>query len=380
MFSGFLFTIIGCFVAIVIVKCLFGGLGRNIANPAIVGRIVLLLSFTTQMTTWPVPRQAQTDATTGVTTADREIAQILRRLQKTVDGKRTPPVLLVVNKADSNNLRANVPEFYELGMGDPYPISAIHGTETGDLLALDTFLIDAQGESTCYFRDSYAYNVEVYDPAAEGEPFAEYKTANFDKTEKKVYYTNDEKRQAASVKLYTDRGIEVAVMNTLIDGNFMSFMEYQGKEEDRVTFARVDADIDGLKEESEEGKDLDAEKLQTLFRGALGKDNLEVKLESLGDADMTAMVTEDEQMRRYKEMSRLYGQNFPIPDSFTLVLNRRNSTVQALAQRDPEDETTKMLCCQVYDLARMAAQPLEAEEITAFLDRSRKLLAMMVNK
>ncbi len=75
-----------------------------------------------------------TDATTGVTAADREIAQILRRLQKNVDGKRTPPVLLVVNKADSNNLRSNVPEFYELGMGDPYPISAIHGTETGDLL------------------------------------------------------------------------------------------------------------------------------------------------------------------------------------------------------------------------------------------------------
>ncbi len=44
---------IGCGVAIVVVKCLYGGIGRNIANPAIVGRIVLLLSFTTQMTTWP---------------------------------------------------------------------------------------------------------------------------------------------------------------------------------------------------------------------------------------------------------------------------------------------------------------------------------------
>ena len=207
---------------------------------------------------------------------------------------------------------------------------------------------------------------------------AEYRAANFDKTEKKVYYTNDEKRQAASVKLYTDRGIEVAVMNTLIDGNFMSFLEYQGKEEDRMTFARVDADIDGLKEESEEGKELDAEKLQTLFRKALGKEDLEVKLESLGDPEMTAMVTEDEQMRRYKEMSRIYGQSFPMPDRFTLVLNRRNATVQALAARDPEDETTGMICCQVYDLARMAAQPLEAEEITAFLERSRKLLGMIV--
>ena len=210
------------------------------------------------------------------------------------------------------------------------------------------------------------------------ETIDEYKAANFDKTDKKIYYTNDEKRQAASVKLYTDRGIEVVVMNTLIDGNFMSFMEYQGSEEDRITFARVDADIDGLKEESDEGKDLDAEKLQALFRGALGKDSLEVKLESLGDPDMTAMVTEDEQMRRYKEMSRIYGQDFPIPDSYTLVLNRRNETVQALAARDPEDEETKMLCCQVYDLARMAAQPLEADEITAFLERSRKILNRVV--
>ena len=210
------------------------------------------------------------------------------------------------------------------------------------------------------------------------ETIDEYKAANFDKTDKKIYYTNDEKRQAASVKLYTDRGIEVAVMNTLIDGNFMSFMEYQGSEEDRITFARVDADIDGLKEESDEGKDLDAEKLQALFRGALGKDSLEVKLESLGDPEMTAMVTEDEQMRRYKEMSRIYGQDFPIPDSYTLVLNRRNETVQALAARDPEDEETKMLCCQVYDLARMAAQPLEAEEITSFLERSRKILNRVV--
>ena len=208
----------------------------------------------------------------------------------------------------------------------------------------------------------------------------EYKAANFEKTEKKIYSTNDEKRQAASVRLYTDRGIDVVVMNTLIDGNFMSFLEYSGKEEEQVAFARVDADIDGLKEESEEGRDLDQDKLQSLFRAALGKEDLEVKLESLGDPEMTAMVTEDEQMRRYKEMSRIYGERFPLPDRFTLVLNRRNETIQALSVRDPEDETTKLLCRQVYDLARMAAQPLEAEEITAFLDRSRQLLKIVVRE
>jgi GTP-binding protein len=74
------------------------------------------------------------DAISGVTPADREVAQILRRSQKMVEGQARPPILLVVNKADSANLRGNVPEFYELGMGDPYPISSLHGTGTGDLL------------------------------------------------------------------------------------------------------------------------------------------------------------------------------------------------------------------------------------------------------
>lgn len=74
------------------------------------------------------------DAISGVTPADREVAQMLRRNQKMVDGTARPPVFLVVNKADSAQLREGAPEFYELGMGDPYPISAIHGTGTGDLL------------------------------------------------------------------------------------------------------------------------------------------------------------------------------------------------------------------------------------------------------
>jgi GTP-binding protein len=75
-----------------------------------------------------------TDAIAGVTPADREVADLLRRYQKVTDGKPYPPVLLVVNKADSQTQRMGAPEFYELGMGDPYPISALHGTGTGDLL------------------------------------------------------------------------------------------------------------------------------------------------------------------------------------------------------------------------------------------------------
>lgn len=75
-----------------------------------------------------------TEAESGITPADQEVAQILRRYQQTVDGSLKPPVILVVNKADSQSLRYQAAQFYELGMGDPYPISAIHGTGTGDLL------------------------------------------------------------------------------------------------------------------------------------------------------------------------------------------------------------------------------------------------------
>lgn len=74
-----------------------------------------------------------TDALEGVTQADREVVDILRKRRKT-DERQTPPVLLVVNKADSPNARMNALDFYSLGLGEPYPISAIHGTGTGDLL------------------------------------------------------------------------------------------------------------------------------------------------------------------------------------------------------------------------------------------------------
>lgn len=74
------------------------------------------------------------DGISGITPADLEVAGILRKAQKVVDGVSYPPILLVVNKADSSRQRDLVHEFYELGLGEPYPISAVHGTGTGDLL------------------------------------------------------------------------------------------------------------------------------------------------------------------------------------------------------------------------------------------------------
>src|SRR5512138_517220 len=75
-----------------------------------------------------------TDGIAGVTPPDREVAQILRRFQKTVNGQPWPPIFVVVNKCETAKSRAGATEFFELGLGDPYPVSALHGTGTGDLL------------------------------------------------------------------------------------------------------------------------------------------------------------------------------------------------------------------------------------------------------
>jgi GTP-binding protein len=75
-----------------------------------------------------------TEADSGVTPADREVAQILRRRQRDLNGQPWPPILLVVNKADSATTRAQALQFYELGMGEPHPVSALQGIGTGDML------------------------------------------------------------------------------------------------------------------------------------------------------------------------------------------------------------------------------------------------------
>ena len=75
-----------------------------------------------------------TDGGAGVTDPDREVAEILRRNQKKVGDHFEPPIFLVVNKCESIERRDGAVQFYELGLGDPHAVSAIHGTDTGDLL------------------------------------------------------------------------------------------------------------------------------------------------------------------------------------------------------------------------------------------------------
>ena len=68
------------------------------------------------------------DVKNGVTDLDMDVAAILRRSKK--------PVIVVANKTDNNDLQYNAAEFYSLGLGEPYCISALSGSGTGDLLDL----------------------------------------------------------------------------------------------------------------------------------------------------------------------------------------------------------------------------------------------------
>ncbi|HYB00883.1 MAG TPA: ribosome biogenesis GTPase Der, partial [Ktedonobacteraceae bacterium] len=72
------------------------------------------------------------DAQAGITAADEEVADLLRRTRK--------PVILTANKSDNARLRQDVVEFYALGIGEPITISSTQGTGTGDLLDL---IVDA---------------------------------------------------------------------------------------------------------------------------------------------------------------------------------------------------------------------------------------------
>lgn len=69
---------------------------------------------------------AVVDGETGITDADEAVAQILYRTDK--------PIILVVNKVDNPERRMQIFDFYSLGLGEPYPVSAVHGLGTGDVL------------------------------------------------------------------------------------------------------------------------------------------------------------------------------------------------------------------------------------------------------
>ncbi len=197
--------------------------------------------------------------------------------------------------------------------------------------------------------------------------------------QKTVYYTNDPKRQAQMIELYKAEGRGVVVLDTLIDANFISFMEYALGKDNELKFQRVDASVSDLTE-SGEADEAGRAKLEAMFKKALGDEGLTVKLEPFKSESLPAMITVDEQSRRFSEMSRLWGnKGFSMPEQKTLTLNARHPLVVHLIKSDGQDaELDEMVLKQIYDLSEMARSPLESDKMVEFLKRSQLLLSRLV--
>ncbi len=207
----------------------------------------------------------------------------------------------------------------------------------------------------------------------------EYLEKAKDKHENKVYYAADEDRQANTVGLYEEHGIDVIVMGTPIDNTFMQFVE---SKREGVTFSRIDADVADVLRDKDAAIDANMTgKLEELFKWAVEEGNLKVRLESLKNTDTPAILLLDENMRRYQEAMRMWGSNgmpdFPLER--TLVLNAQHPLVKNLAARE-QDDNARDICLQLTDLAEMAQQPLPAERMNAFIARSLRLMTNLATE
>lgn len=217
---------------------------------------------------------------------------------------------------------------------------------------------------------------EVVEEGKEDEKSSEETEA----PKKTVYYVTDLQQQSQYVKMFREQDMNAVVLLHNIDQPFVSALEAG---DDDVKFQRIDADLtNAFKEEGDEEKlKEDTETLKELFRKATGKDQLEVKVEKLKNDRVSSMITLSEEARRMQDMMKMYSANgmggMELPDvGQTLVLNANNDLVQyLLANKDGEH--SDMFCKQLYDLAMISHQPLQADKMTEFINRSNEIMLLL---
>lgn len=212
----------------------------------------------------------------------------------------------------------------------------------------------------------------------------EYLENNKEKHENKVFYVTNLVQQAQYIKMFKDNDMEAVILDTKLDNPYMSSIEMYNQ---GVTFVRIDADLaDTLKDTSKvENKELN-ESLEALFKDSLEKgDMLKIKVENLKAKEISGVVQLGEQSRRMEEMTKMYGMGMPfgsMPTDETLILNANNNVVNLLLKiKDDENkkDETKMICKQIYDLAKMSHKHLDMTSMTEFIERSNKILELVLN-
>lgn len=206
----------------------------------------------------------------------------------------------------------------------------------------------------------------------------DYLEAAKEKHENQVFYVTDEVQQAQYINMFKEQEMDAVLLKHAIDQPFISVLE---QDEENVKFHRIDTDLaDIFKEEvtEEDGKVLEenTKTLTDVFKKALGRDNIQVKVEKLKNAETSSMITLNEESRRMQDMMKMYGMTDMSmfgSEGETLILNANNTLVQYVLE-NTEGEYTDMICQQLYDLALLSHKPLEASAMTAFIERSNKIL------
>ena len=197
-----------------------------------------------------------------------------------------------------------------------------------------------------------------------------------------VYYVTDMQQQSQYINMFKEQNIDAIILKHSIDQPFITQLE-QG--DLKVKFQRIDADLSETmtQEADEETIKKETETLTEVFKKALGKDQLEVKVEKLKNENVSSMMTLSEETRRMQDMMKMYsagGMGGMDMSMFgggeTLILNSSNKLVQYILE-NKDGEYVDMFCKQLYDLAMLAHKPLSAQEMTDFVARSNEIMMLL---
>ena len=227
---------------------------------------------------------------------------------------------------------------------------------------------------------------EVVDDAKADSTDADKKDEKEEDKEKEprvIYYVTDEQQQSQYINMFKAQKMEAFIMNHNIDVPFMQQLE--GKNEG-IRFLRIDADLtDAFKAKTSKkaAKELEEQEkgLAEKIKKALKNDKLTVKLEKLKDKKVSSMLTVSEESRRMAEMMKMYAMNGMSMGDFgnegqTLILNANHPLVQYVLENE-EGTNTRMICEQLYDLARIQNAPLEGEAMAKFVQRSNDIMMLL---
>ena len=210
-----------------------------------------------------------------------------------------------------------------------------------------------------------------------------------EKKERTIYYVTDPAQQSQYVRMFRENGMQAFVLSHNIDQPFISQLEAKNE---GIHFERIDANVqDALRAddeaaESEEQAKENGEKITKIVQKALDDDKLKVQLETLKDANVSSMLTVNEQTRRMNDMMKMYsmnGMDFGMDkmtkEGQTLILNAVHPLVKYVMEHE-EGENTKLICEQLYDLAVLQNEPLTGDEMAKFVTRSNQIMMLLTEE